>query len=78
MVRPGQKGTASQAGRAVSATRSLFPDMGRIIKLKGTSFIDAMDAVRKREGEQRFGEIVRSLDAASLVTEPRPQQEGAP
>jgi hypothetical protein len=39
--------------------------MGRIIKIKGTSVIDALEAVRKREGEQRLGEIIGSLDAAS-------------
>jgi hypothetical protein len=45
----------------MTAMRSLMPGPGVPIRIKGTSLLDAVEATRKREGEQRLAQIVASL-----------------
>jgi hypothetical protein len=48
----------------MTATRSLIPAPGALICIKGTSVLDALEAARNREGEQRLDQIVESLTPA--------------
>ena len=48
----------------MTATRSLIPAPGAPIQIKGTSVLDALEAARNREGEQRLARIVESLTPA--------------
>ena len=45
----------------MTAQRSLIPGPGEPIRIKGTSLLDAIEATRKREGEERLAQIVESL-----------------
>jgi hypothetical protein len=45
----------------VTTTRSLMPGPGVPVRIKGTSILDAVEAARKREGEQRMAQIMESL-----------------
>jgi len=45
----------------MTATHSLLPGPGVPIRIKGTSVLDAVEAARKREGDQRLAQIVESL-----------------